>query len=66
MVSVVFRSKPLVLLLFMHCLVLLPMFVRGVVVLGICFVLQHYLSFIVFSNHLTWEVRASCFTNVVF
>ena len=55
MASAAVRSTAVVLLLFIHLLLLLPL------VFGFCFILQYFVSFLV-----DWEERAGCITSVVF
>ena len=50
MASVAVPSKTLVLLLFIHCLLLLILFVCGGVLVGLCFVLQYFGSFLVLQS----------------
>ena len=62
MASAAVRSKALVLLLFIHCLLLLPLLV---LLLGSWFVLQYFVTFIILQSS-AGEERAGCFTLVVF
>ena len=64
MASAAFVSKAVVILLHIYCLLLLPLFV-GVkcLVLGLCFVLQYFVSFLVLQAS-RWG--SGCFTFVVF
>ena len=50
----------MVLLLFIHCLLLLPLFVGGSV-FGVYFVLQYFVSFLILQSS-RGEERAGCFT----
>ena len=48
MVTVAVRSKAVILILFIRCLLLLPWFVDVLKMLGPCFGLQYFVSFLVF------------------
>ena len=55
MASAAVRSTAVFLLLFIHCLLLLPF------VFGLCLILQYFVSFLVAG-----EETAGCFTFIVF
>ena len=65
MASAAVCSKAIILLLFIHWLLLLPLFVFFLLVL--CFLVQYFVSFLVLQSFcLAGEERAGCFIFVVF
>ena len=65
MASAAVRSKAVVLLLFIHCLIVVAPIVCGDLVLCLCFVLQYVVPFLVLQPFCLGVERACCVMNVM-